>query len=110
MAEKNQVTIKAFTGMEIGTFNIESKTSKAITVITKKGEMIFDATTGKQTNAKNPRFANYIEMGKGKPAPTPPEPKGDAKKQGSKPAAGTAKGGSKGKKAEEPKEDDVPEA
>jgi hypothetical protein len=104
MAEKNQVTIKAFTGMTIGTFAIESKTSKAITVITKNGELIFDAVTGKQTNAKNPRYANYIDM-----AAQPVEPKGDAKKQGSKPDAGAAKGGSKAK-AKKADDDDIPEA
>ena len=56
------VVMKAFTGMWIGEFEIIKKTKKTITVLTKKGELKFDRTTGIQLNANNPKFANHIEL------------------------------------------------
>ena len=56
------VVMKAFTGMWIGEFEIIKETKKTITVLTKKGELKFDRTTGIQLNANNPKFANHIEL------------------------------------------------
>lgn len=56
------VVMKAFTGMWIGEFEIIKKTKKTITILTKKGELKFDRTTGIQLNANNPKFANHIEL------------------------------------------------
>lgn len=56
------VVMKAFTGMWIGEFEIIKKTKKTITVLTKKGELKFDRTTGIQLDANNPKFANHIEL------------------------------------------------
>lgn len=58
----NTVTLKAFTGMIIGEFSISKMTKKVITIITGKGELTFDRSTLKQMNAKNPKFANRIEL------------------------------------------------
>jgi hypothetical protein len=61
---KVEKTIKvvAFTGMVIGEFPVKSETEKYIKVETKKGELVFDKKTGKQTNGKNPKFANKVEV------------------------------------------------
>ncbi len=56
------VTVRAFTGMLIGSFEIEEETNSTITVTTAKGLMEFDKVTGLQTNANNPRYANRIEF------------------------------------------------
>lgn len=56
------VTVKAFTGMLIGVFEIESQTDTEITVKAAKGMLKFDRTTGVQLNAKNPKVANRIEV------------------------------------------------
>ena len=56
----NEVILKAFTGMVIGVFEITKKTSKTITVKTSKGELKFNAKTGAQLDAANPKFANHI--------------------------------------------------
>lgn len=56
------ITVLAFTNMVIGTFPVTKQTAKTITVVTAKGaELVFDKETGKQTNAKNPSFANKIQ-------------------------------------------------
>lgn len=61
-AKVKEVTVLAFTNMKIGTFPVKSQTAKTITVLTAKGaEMVFDKETGKQTNAKNPNFANKLQ-------------------------------------------------
>ena len=59
---EDEVVIKAFTGMVIGVFKITKRTSKSITVKTSKGELKFDAQTGIQINANNPKFANRVAL------------------------------------------------
>lgn len=56
------VTVRAFTGMLIGHFNIDFEDAETISVTTAKGIMIFSKADGKQTNAANPKYANRIEM------------------------------------------------
>ena len=56
-----RVILKAFTGMFIGEFEA-IKVGKNLEVTTKSGLCVFDAKTLKQKNAKNPRFANKIEI------------------------------------------------
>jgi hypothetical protein len=56
--EKITVKLKAFTGMEIGTFEANLKDG-LWEVETKKGTLKFDKE-GHQIDAKNPRFANHI--------------------------------------------------
>lgn len=56
------VTVRAFTGMLIGTFKVEKETNRTISVKTAKGLMKFDKETGIQADAKNPKFANRIEL------------------------------------------------
>lgn len=61
--EKTTVTVRAFTGMLIGKFEVVKETKKLLVVKTKKGdEMKFDKETGLQTNGNNPKFANRIEL------------------------------------------------
>lgn len=61
--EKTTVTVRAFTGMLIGEFEIAKETKKLLVVKTKKGdELKFDKATGLQTNGNNPKFANRIEL------------------------------------------------
>ena len=58
-----KVTVKAFTGMMIGEFEVVKETKKLLVVKTKKGdELKFDKATGLQTNGNNPKFANRIEL------------------------------------------------
>lgn len=59
---KDEVVVRTFTGMVIGVFKITKKNSKSITIKTAKGELKFDAQTGLQTNANNPKFANRIVL------------------------------------------------
>lgn len=55
------VQIKAFTGMNIGLYPIKAASETELYVITKSGKALwFDASTLKQTNAKNPKFANKV--------------------------------------------------
>lgn len=56
------IELRAFTGMKIGLFVLEySVNTGALYCVTKTGKVIgFDPDTGKQTNAKNPKFANKI--------------------------------------------------
>lgn len=57
------VTVYAFTGMLIGTFEVSDKTDSTISIIDRKGrELVFDRKTGKQVNASNSRFANKIDL------------------------------------------------
>jgi hypothetical protein len=56
-----RVILRAFTGMWIGEFDAV-KVGKNLEVTTKSGLCIFDAKTLVQKNAKNPRFANKIEI------------------------------------------------
>lgn len=61
-AEKT-VSVRAFTGMLIGSFKVESEDDTTISVILKNGSLAeFDKTTGKQLNALKPRFANRIDV------------------------------------------------
>lgn len=55
-------TVRAFTGMLIGTFKIEKETKTTITVKTAKGKLKFDKETGVQLDAANPKYANRIEI------------------------------------------------
>ena len=60
-AEKT-VNVRAFTGMLIGTFEVVKETSKTILVKTRKGKMKFDKDSGLQLDARNPKFANRIDL------------------------------------------------
>lgn len=60
-AEKT-VNVRAFTGMLIGTFEVVKETSKTILVKTHKGKMKFDKASGLQLDARNPKFANRIDL------------------------------------------------
>lgn len=60
MPEVEFVTVSAFTGMKIGVFQAHM-INGFIEVFTKKGATLqFDPSTGIQTNARNPKFANRI--------------------------------------------------
>lgn len=55
-----RVILKAFTGMVIGEFTATAS-GTLYYVTTKKGLLVFDSSFV-QTNSKNPRFANKIEL------------------------------------------------
>jgi hypothetical protein len=58
------VTVFAFSGMVIGDLPIIDKTRNSVTLMTKSGgHLVFNSRTGKQTNPRNPKFANYIKGG-----------------------------------------------
>lgn len=60
---EDEVIVRAFTGMLIGVFKIHKQTKTTLTVKKADGsELKFDKKTGKQIGAKNPRFANAIEI------------------------------------------------
>lgn len=56
------VRVEAFTGMKIGLFRVDGADCNGnyITWTKKDKCLLFDPETGKQTNAKNPKFANKI--------------------------------------------------
>lgn len=56
------VTLHTFTGMIVGTYNVVSRKAGKIRINSVKGPMEFDAVTGKQVNARDPRYANYIDV------------------------------------------------
>ena len=56
------VTVRAFTGMLIGTFKVEKETKTTIVVKTAKGSLKFDKKTGLQVNSNNSKFANRIDI------------------------------------------------
>lgn len=58
----NLVTVRAFTGMLIGTFKVKKQTKSTITIKTVKGDLKFDRATGIQIDANNPKFANRIDI------------------------------------------------
>lgn len=59
--EDTVVEVRAFTDMIIGLYRVSNNRPGDILVWTKKGALLsFDAKTKKQTNAKNPKFANHI--------------------------------------------------
>lgn len=60
---KNTVTValRAFTGMVIGEYEAK-KTSKGYSLNLKNGKTMNFNKSGKQTNSKDNRFANYIEV------------------------------------------------
>jgi hypothetical protein len=56
-----RVMVYAFTGMPIGELAILDDLKDVIEVETKGGQkLVFDKTTGIQTNCKNPKYANRI--------------------------------------------------
>lgn len=55
------VTVRAFTGMLIGTFKVEKETKSTIMVKTAKGTLKFDKKTGVQITEKK-KFANRIDL------------------------------------------------
>ena len=60
---EDEVVMRAFTGMLIGVFKVVKKTKTYIAVETAKGQPLkFDKKTGIQMDAKNPKFANRIEV------------------------------------------------
>lgn len=60
---EDEVVMRAFTGMLIGVFKIVKKTKTYIAVETARGQSLkFDKKTGIQMDAKNPKFANRIEV------------------------------------------------
>lgn len=55
------VEVKTFTGMKIGLFKVATYDKESCTVWTKDNKLLtFDRNTDKQSNAKNPKFANKI--------------------------------------------------
>lgn len=58
----NEVLLMAFTGMIIGAFPVVESNSKTVVVKTNKGNLKFDAKTGIQIDANNPKFANRIDV------------------------------------------------
>lgn len=62
VADDMVVELRAFTGMRIGLFCANhTLTTNSIQIWTKSNKQLtFDAETGKQTNAKNPKYANKI--------------------------------------------------
>lgn len=60
---EDEVVMRAFTGMLIGVFKIVERDENSISVELANGTyMDFDANTGKEIGARNPRFANRIEL------------------------------------------------
>lgn len=60
---EDEVVMRAFTGMLIGVFKIVERDENAISVELANGtHMDFDVNTGKEIGARNPRFANRIEL------------------------------------------------
>lgn len=60
---EDEVVMRAFTGMLIGVFKIVERDENTISVELANGTyMDFDANTGKEIGARNPRFANRIEL------------------------------------------------
>ena len=62
--QPKEVILKAFTGMVIGRFPVYKIEEGKIYITAKTGlmELIFDEKTLQQINAKNPRFANKVEL------------------------------------------------
>lgn len=57
----DKVSILAFTGMNLGIFEITAANKTQIKVVNKKGaELVFNRKDGAQTNADNPTYANSI--------------------------------------------------
>lgn len=55
------VEVKAFTGMKIGLFQAMKNAEGTLNVWTKDNKLlVFDPSTDKQLNAKNPKFANKL--------------------------------------------------
>ena len=60
---EDEVVMRAFTGMLIGVFKIAERGEAVISVQLANGtHMDFDANTGREIGARNPRFANRIEL------------------------------------------------
>ena len=56
------VQVEAFTGMRLGLFRVYGADCNGNLIIWTKGDkcLLFNPETGKQTNAKSPKFANRI--------------------------------------------------
>lgn len=56
------VMVEAFTGMKLGLFRVYGADHNGNYIVYTKTDkcLLFDPKTGKQTNAKNPKFANKI--------------------------------------------------
>lgn len=60
---EDEVVMRAFTGMLIGVFKVFKQTKTHIIVEVANGDILkFNKKTGVQENAKNPKFANRIEV------------------------------------------------
>lgn len=60
---EDEVVMRAFTGMLIGVFKIVERDENTISVELANGTYTdFDVNTGKEIGARNPRFANRIEL------------------------------------------------
>lgn len=60
--KRTSVTVYAFTGMKIGDLAIKTEHPDKLEVLTKQGAiLVFDKRSGKQLNAKNEKYANYIK-------------------------------------------------
>lgn len=57
------VQVKAFTGMNIGLYPVQTVSETEFYVLTKSGKALwFNSETLTQTNAKNPKFANKVGL------------------------------------------------
>ena len=55
------VQLKAFTGMDLGFYKVETETAETVSFWTKSNKfLVFDKKTDTQINAKNPKFANKL--------------------------------------------------
>jgi hypothetical protein len=58
-----KVVLYAFTGLKLAELVVDKETKTEIHVTTSTGnKLVFDKVTGLQKNAKNPKFANRIEI------------------------------------------------
>lgn len=56
------VQMSTFTGMDLGMYQVQSENETEFVVNLKNGQAIFSKATLKQTNGKNPKFANKITL------------------------------------------------
>lgn len=61
--DKRRMLVFAFSGMPIGELEVIAETNTQIQLVTTKGLVLkFDRKTGLQLNAKNPKYANRVEI------------------------------------------------